>query len=102
MTGFDCSYYYALAGVNSPLAIAQASYATQLFGNMCSWPLIERLGRRQLIVGGCIAMTTLLPVIGGISILNTPKALKATVALMTVWGFLVRSIDPRGLCQYSL
>lgn len=58
---------------------------------MCLSPLIERLGRRQLIVGGCIMMTALLPFIGGISILNTPTALKATVALMTLWGFLVRS-----------
>ncbi|KFY95404.1 hypothetical protein V500_02796 [Pseudogymnoascus sp. VKM F-4518 (FW-2643)] len=94
------TYYYALAGVNNPLAIAQASYAIQVFGNMCSWPLVERLGRRQLIVGGCIMMTALLPFIGGISIVNTPTALKATVALMTLWGFLYQA--SLGACAYEI
>ncbi|KAL4811789.1 general substrate transporter [Aspergillus spinulosporus] len=94
------TYYFSLAGVNDPLAIAQASYAIQVFGNMCSWLMIERLGRRRLIVGGCIAMTTTLPIIGGISILNTPAALKATVALMTIWGFLYQAT--LGACAYAI
>lgn len=62
---------------------------------MCSWALIERVGRRRLMVGGRLMMTTMLPVIGGISILNTPTALKVTVALMTVWGFLVRLLSQK-------
>ncbi|RHZ55825.1 uncharacterized protein CDV56_107569 [Aspergillus thermomutatus] len=94
------AYYYALAGVNHPVAIAQQSYTIQVFGNMCSWPLIERVGRRRLIVGGCIMMTTMLPVIGGINILNTPTALKVTVALMTVWGFLYQAT--LGACAYAI
>ncbi|KAH3484990.1 hypothetical protein KXW24_007993, partial [Aspergillus fumigatus] len=94
------AYYYALAGVNHPVAIAQQSYAIQVIGNMCSWALIERVGRRRLMVGGCLMMTTMLPVIGGISILNTPTALKVTVALMTVWGFLYQAT--LGACAYAI
>jgi len=35
-------YFFLLAGVNNPLGIAQSAYAIQLFGNICSWPLVDR------------------------------------------------------------
>ena len=66
------------------------AYAVQLFGNICSWPLVDRLGRRPLIVGGMNIMTAALLIIGGISTMKDNKdALKATVSFMTIWGFLV-------------
>ncbi|KAF7186976.1 Major facilitator-type transporter ecdC [Pseudocercospora fuligena] len=86
------AYYFQLAGVDNALGIAQAAYAIQLFGNICSWPLIDRFGRRPLIVHATILMTALLLVIGGISTpKQTPASLKATVALMTIWGFLYQA-----------
>lgn len=81
-------YYFRLAGVNDPLAIGQAANAIQLFGNICSWPLVDRLGRRPMIVGGSCIMTALLLVIGGISTIGTAPALSATVAFMVIWGYL--------------
>ncbi|KAF4931802.1 General alpha-glucoside permease [Colletotrichum viniferum] len=60
------TYYFRLAGVQNPIGIAQAAFAVQLFGNMCSWPLIDRVGRRPMIVGGCFVMTATLLLIGGI------------------------------------
>lgn len=81
-------YYFKLAGVNDAIAMAQVAYAIQLFGNICSWFLVERLGRRTMIVGGTTAITAGLLLIGGISIRNTKPALMATVAFMTIWGFL--------------
>jgi len=82
-------YYFTLAGVNDPIGIAQVAYSIQLFGNICSWPLIDKLGRRPLIVWGTIIMTATLLVIGGVSTLKSDSALEATVALMTIWGYLV-------------
>lgn len=84
-------YYFTLAGVKNALAIAQVAYAIQLVGNICSWPLLDRYGRRTLIVWGTIIMTASLLLIGGISILKSGPALKATVALMTLWGFLYQA-----------
>lgn len=83
------SYYFALAGVKNPLGIAQAAFAIQIVGNICSWPLIDRLGRRPMIVGGSFVMLCGLLVIGGISTLKNAASLKATVAFMTLWGFVV-------------
>ncbi|KAJ3958663.1 hypothetical protein N0V92_004745 [Colletotrichum tropicale] len=75
-------YYFRLAGVQNPIGIAQAAFAVQLFGNMCSWPLIDRVGRRPMIVGGCFVMTATLLLIGGIGTLeNNQKALMATVKM---------------------
>ncbi|KAH7272934.1 general substrate transporter [Fusarium solani] len=82
------TYYFRLAGVNNPIGIAQAAFAIQLFGNICSWPLVDRVGRRPMIVGGMITMTAGLLLIGGISTINNQQALSATVAFMVVWGFL--------------
>ena len=83
------TYYFSLAGVKNPLAIGQAAFAIQLFGNICSWPLIERLGRRPMLVYGCTIMTALLLLIGCINIRPNAASLKATVALMCIWGWLV-------------
>ncbi|KAI5918150.1 general substrate transporter [Camillea tinctor] len=85
------TYYFKLAGVQNALGVAQAAFAIQLFGNVCSWPLIDRLGRRPMVVGGMITMTAGLLIIGGISTLNNPASLKATVAFMTLWGFLYQA-----------
>ncbi|KAI0593541.1 general substrate transporter [Biscogniauxia sp. FL1348] len=85
------TYYFKLAGVQNALGVAQAAFAIQILGNICSWPLIDRLGRRPMVVGGMIIMTAGLLIIGGISTINNSASLKATVAFMTIWGFLYQS-----------
>ncbi|KAH9894604.1 general substrate transporter [Xylariomycetidae sp. FL2044] len=85
------TYFFSLAGVGNALGIAQASYAIQFLGNIISWPLVDRLGRRPLFVGGSIIMTALLLVIGGVSLIPGTAGAKAMVGLMAVWGFLVRA-----------
>ncbi|KAL4874695.1 general substrate transporter [Aspergillus karnatakaensis] len=85
------TYYFKLAGVDNALGVAQAAFAIQLVGNICSWPLVDRLGRRPLIVGGMLVMTCGLLLIGLISISTSNAALKATVAFMTLWGFLYQA-----------
>jgi Na+/melibiose symporter-like transporter len=89
------TYYFRLAGVKNALGVAQAAFAIQLVGNICSWPLVDRVGRRPLIVGGTITITVGLLIIGGISTLNSQASLNATVAFMVIWGFLYQ------VCNYS-
>ncbi|KAJ0381832.1 hypothetical protein COL922a_013763 [Colletotrichum nupharicola] len=93
-------YYFRLAGVNNPLAIGQAAYAIQFVGNMTSWPLVVRYGRRPLIVGGVCTMTALLLLIGGISTIGTQTSLSATVAFMVIWGYLYQAT--LGAVAYSV
>jgi hypothetical protein len=54
-----------------------------------SWFLIKRFGRRPLITYGSMVLTTLLLIIGCISIPKGNQSTKnAMVALMAIWGFL--------------
>ncbi|KAL6415157.1 maltose permease [Ilyonectria robusta] len=82
------TYYFRLAGVNNPLGTVQIAFGTQLFGNLCALVIVDRVGRRPLLVGGTVFMTVVLLVIGGISMMSTQSALTGTVALMVVWGYL--------------
>ncbi|KAL0766759.1 hypothetical protein CaCOL14_010330 [Colletotrichum acutatum] len=94
------TYYFRLAGINNPLAIGQAAYAIQFVGNMTSWPLVDRYGRRPLIVGGVFTMTALLLLIGGISTIGNQASLTATVAFMVIWGYLYQAT--LGAVAYSV
>ncbi|KAL2880354.1 hypothetical protein SGCOL_004407 [Colletotrichum sp. CLE4] len=81
--------FFTIAGVGNPIGIAQVCYSIQLLGNICSWFLVERVGRRPLIVWGTVAMTALLLVIGGLGVpKSNQSALTAMVALMALWGFI--------------
>ncbi|KAL0932293.1 maltose permease [Colletotrichum truncatum] len=82
-------YFFTIAGVGNPIGIAQVCYSIQLLGNICSWFLVDRYGRRPLIVWGSIVMTGLLLLIGGLSVIQgNQKTLSAVVAFMALWGFL--------------
>ncbi|KAF4924043.1 Sugar transport protein MST3 [Colletotrichum viniferum] len=82
-------YFFTIAGVGNPIGIAQVCYSIQLLGNICSWFLVERTGRRPLIVWGIISMSALLLLIGGLSVIeNNQQAFAAVVAFMALWGFL--------------
>ncbi|KAJ0350722.1 hypothetical protein COL154_013197 [Colletotrichum chrysophilum] len=87
-------YYFSLAGVNNALATAQGAYALQLIGNICSLFLVERTGRRPLMVGGSATISAGLLLIGLINITPNPASLKATVAFMTIWGIVVSKHGP--------
>lgn len=78
-----------MAGVQNPVGIAQVSYAIQLLGNFASLFLVDRIGRRPMIVYGTFAITALLLIIGGLGTMeDNQTALKAVVGFMSFWGFL--------------
>jgi len=53
--------------------------------------VVDRVGRRPMVVYGMFVITATLLVIGGVGTIKDNKAaIQATVALMTLWGFLVR------------
>jgi hypothetical protein len=84
-------YYFTIAGVNNPIGMVQVCFSIQVLGNIISWFVVDRIGRRPLAVYGMFIMTATLLVIGGIgTIKNSKAALQAIVALMSLWGFLVR------------
>ncbi|KAK9327506.1 general substrate transporter [Lipomyces starkeyi] len=81
-------YFFVLAGVSNPFGMGQMVYSFELLGNMCSWPLIERVGRRRILLSGMIFMTTTLLITGCVSLNKGQAGLKAMVSLMTIWAFV--------------
>ncbi|KAK9342923.1 general substrate transporter [Lipomyces starkeyi] len=81
MSGY-MSYYFVLAGVHNPFGISQMVYSVQLLGNMCAWPLVERVGRRRILLCGMVFMKATLVVIGGVSTVHGQTALKIVVSFL--------------------
>ncbi|KAL2203661.1 maltose permease [Sarocladium strictum] len=81
-------YFFTVAGVTKPIAVAQGAFSIQLVGNLISVFLIDRVGRRPMVAYGTMALAALLLMIGGISMLTSQAGKNAMVALMCLWGLL--------------
>lgn len=96
------TYYQQLAGYSTEesftLAIVQQILA--MSGNIVSWFLIDRVGRRDLTLWGMITLTILLTVTGGLAVSATPSAIKGTVALLLLYNFVYNATI--GATAYSL
>ncbi|KAJ0418877.1 general substrate transporter [Aspergillus carlsbadensis] len=62
-------------------------------GNMLSWPIVDRLGRRGSILSGLAFCTTCLLLIGALGCFSDKgrPVLLAQVAFMAVWGFMYQA-----------
>jgi MFS family permease len=58
-----------------------------VFGNICSWFLIDRVGRRNLTLWGTMLLTVILLLCGGLAAAGTTKSIKACIAFMIVYGW---------------
>lgn len=96
------TYYQQLAGYSTQesfiLAIVQQ--VISMLGNVVSWFLIDRVGRRGLTLYGMCILTTLLMITGGLAVAGTPGAVKGTVALLLIYCFFYNVTI--GATAYSL
>ena len=58
-----------------------------VFGNICSWWLIDRVGRRNITLWGTMLLTVILLLCGGLAAAGTTKSIKACIAFMIVYGW---------------
>jgi len=77
------TYYYQLAGYS-----ASESFVLQIIqqiismaGNVMSWFLVERFGRRPLMFWGLCFLTVDLLLTGALAVVNTPGSLKGNATL---------------------
>ncbi|CAH0030467.1 unnamed protein product [Clonostachys rhizophaga] len=77
------TYYIQLAGYSTAtsfkLQIAQHGLA--MAGNICSWFLIDRIGRRPLMLWGTVSVTLILLVAAGLATAGSPAPSKTPWAL---------------------
>jgi len=58
-----------------------------MVGNICSWFVIDRVGRRNLTLWGVAVLTVILMLAGGLATVGSVPALKGCIAFMVVYGF---------------
>lgn len=96
------TYYQQLAGYSASesfnLGIVQQ--VLSMLGNITSWFLIDRVGRRNLTFWGMALLTALLFVTGGLAVAASPGAIKGTVALLLIYCYLYNVTI--GATAYSL
>lgn len=84
------TYYMQLAGysVSMSFRLQITQQVLSIVGNMMSWDLIDRLGRRPLTIYGLVGLTAVLWVMGGLAVGGTPAMLQGTVAMILVYCWL--------------
>lgn len=83
------TYYAQLAGysVQMSFKLQITQQVMSMVGNVISWYLIDKVGRRSLTLYGTIGLTILLWLLGGLSVAGSPTELKATVAMILLYCF---------------
>ncbi|RFU24865.1 hypothetical protein B7463_g11475, partial [Scytalidium lignicola] len=81
-------YFVQLFGVAQPFDMSVVFYLAGIIGNSMAFYLIERIGRRTLIVQGLLIMWVMLILIGGLAFASGSNIPNALVALFVVWGWI--------------
>lgn len=83
------TYYMQLSGYSTSdsfkLSIVQQ--VLSMLGNICSWYLTEKVGRRDLTLWGTILLTIVLFILGGLAVVGG-SALKGAVAMILLYCFI--------------
>ncbi|KAK9427992.1 general substrate transporter [Lipomyces doorenjongii] len=81
------TYYMQLAGYSIPASfkLQIVQQVISMVGNVMSWYLIDKIGRRNLTLYGLIILTVILWLIGGLAVDGTPGAIHGTVGMILVY-----------------
>ncbi|KAJ9144194.1 Maltose permease [Pleurostoma richardsiae] len=84
------TYFFQLAGVGTSTALDLGVVVTAcgVAGNICSWFVVNRLGRRPIFLAGMVACTTILLLIGILDVIPTSGAKWAQSTLTVIYSFV--------------
>jgi MFS transporter, SP family, general alpha glucoside:H+ symporter len=96
------TYYAQLAGYSTAASfkLFVGLQVASMTGNICSWFIIDRVGRRNLTLWGSALLTVILMVTGGLATAGTVGAIQGVVGLAIVYGFFYNATI--GSTAYSL
>ncbi|KAL2852235.1 general substrate transporter [Aspergillus pseudodeflectus] len=86
-------YYIQLAGYSTgeSYRLNIANNTLSCVGNIISWFLIDRVGRRNLMLSGLGLLTIMLFITGGLGVAATAGSIKGTVALILLFSCVYNS-----------
>jgi MFS family permease len=96
------TYYQQLAGYTAKesFTLGIVQQVLSMLGNITSWFLIDRVGRRNLTLGGMLVLTIVLCITGGLATINADGPIKGTVAMMLLYCYVYNVTI--GATAYSL
>ncbi|OCF31417.1 hypothetical protein I316_06819 [Kwoniella heveanensis BCC8398] len=96
------SYFFGMLGLANPFNATVATGVTQLVSGLLAIPLIERVGRRRLILVGGAACIVCLVCMGTMAKVNTDGTVVGLVVFACLWYFFFSSsISPLGYVYMS-
>ncbi|KAM0431470.1 hypothetical protein ACHAPT_005448 [Fusarium lateritium] len=83
------TYYAQLAGFSTQMSfrLSIAQQVLSLAGNVVSWFLVDRIGRRSLIIYGTSTLCALLWIMAGLAVQGNVAAVKGAVSMILIFGF---------------
>jgi hypothetical protein len=83
------TYYAQLAGFSTTTSfrLLVALNLVSMIGNIISWSLIDRVGRRNLTLWGSAALIVILMLSGALAAVGTKQSIKGCVSFMIIYGF---------------
>jgi sugar porter (SP) family MFS transporter len=84
------TYFFELAGldISNAFNLGVGVTACGVAGNLCSWFLVNRAGRRPIFLGGMVGCTVILFLIGILDLVPTGGAKWAQASLTVVYSFV--------------
>lgn len=84
------TYFFELAGLDTSNAFDMGVGVTAcgVAGNICSWFLVNRVGRRPIFLVGMVSCTTILLLIGILDVIPTGAAKWVQASLTVVYSFV--------------
>ncbi len=83
---FNVVYFFGLIGLSNAFTANLIVYCVLLGGVTSSFYLIDKVGRRPLLLGGCSVMAVTVFAVGGIGFTNLQESAgNAMVALFAIW-----------------
>ncbi|KAF2186573.1 general substrate transporter [Zopfia rhizophila CBS 207.26] len=81
------TYYMQLAGFSTTMSfkLQIVQQVISLIGNVMSWYLVDRVGRRNLTFWGLFVLTIILFLMAGLATLNTSSGIKAAVSMILLY-----------------
>lgn len=94
-------YFFSLIGLNNAFTANLIVYAVLLAGVCVSFYLVDKVGRRPLLLGGCTVMCISVLAVGGLGFADINGTIgNALVALCAIWVAAYSiSIAPIGRTQ---
>lgn len=87
--GFS-TYFFQLAGLDTSKAfdLGVSVTACGVAGNICSWFVVNRFGRRVVFISGMVSLTAILLLIGILDVIPTGAAKWVQASLTVVYSFI--------------